>query len=85
MDMQAAIVAMYTGGQEELVSRAAEVLRRCRERNMTVVHIQVGFRPGLPEVHPRNGLFAAIRNSPERQKLFSGRRWADPSLARADG
>lgn len=72
MDMQAAIVAMYTGGQAELVSRAAEVLRRCRERSMTVVHIQVGFRPGLPEVHPRNGLFAAIRNSPERQKLFSG-------------
>jgi nicotinamidase-related amidase len=39
---------------------------------MTVFHVQVGFRPGLPEVSPRNALFAAIRTSPERQKLFQG-------------
>lgn len=72
MDMQAAIVAMYTAGQEELVARAAGVLSRCRESGITVIHVQVGFRPGLPEINPRNGLFAAIRNSPERQKLFQG-------------
>lgn len=72
MDLQAAIVAMYTAGQAELISRAAKVLERCRDRAMTVVHIQVGFRPGLPEVSPRNALFGAIRNNPERQKLFQG-------------
>jgi nicotinamidase-related amidase len=76
MDMQAAIVAIYTAGSPEgasqLVSRVAEVLKRCRERDIPVIHIQVGFRPGLPEVSPRNSLFAAIRNSPERQKLFQG-------------
>ena len=76
MDMQAAIVAIYTAGQadgqEQLVSRGAEVLKRCRERGIAVIHVQVGFRPGLPEISPRNGLFAAIRDSPERQKLFQG-------------
>lgn len=73
MDMQAAIVGLYSAGEEQaLVGRAAGVLRRCRERGMTVIHIQVGFRPGLPEVSPRNALFASIRNSPERQKLFQG-------------
>jgi nicotinamidase-related amidase len=76
MDMQAAIVAIYTAGSkegaEQLVSRSADVLKRCRERGMAVIHIQVGFRPGLPEISPRNALFSTIRNSPERQKLFRG-------------
>jgi nicotinamidase-related amidase len=39
---------------------------------VTVIHIQVGFRPGLPEISSRNELFASIRSSPERQKLFQG-------------
>jgi nicotinamidase-related amidase len=82
MDMQRAIVAMYTGGQEELVERAARVLARCRERGIPVIHVQVGFRPGLPEIHPRNSLFAAVRNSPERQKLFQGG-GQDPPRSRA--
>jgi nicotinamidase-related amidase len=72
MDMQAAIVAMYTAGQEELLARAALILTRCRETAVPVIHVQVGFRPGLPEIHPRNSLFASIRNSPERQRLFQG-------------
>jgi len=71
MDLQAAIVRIYTGDQEQaLVTRVAEVQRHCRERGMAVIHVQVGFRPGLPEVSPRNALFAAIRSSPERQQLF---------------
>jgi nicotinamidase-related amidase len=37
---------------------------------MRVVHVQVGFRPGLPEVSPRNPLFSAIKNSPQHQRLF---------------
>ncbi|HUB17733.1 MAG TPA: isochorismatase family cysteine hydrolase [Acidobacteriaceae bacterium] len=71
MDLQAAIVRIYTADQEQpLMTRVAEVLQRCRECGATVIHIQVGFRPGVPEINPRNALFEAIRNSPERQKLF---------------
>jgi nicotinamidase-related amidase len=72
MDMQAAIVSIYTGDQDALTARAADVLRHCREREITTIHVQVGFRPGLPEVSSRNALFAAVKNSPERQKLFQG-------------
>ena len=73
MDMQAAIVAIYTAGQEQqFITRSADVLRWVREYKMTVIHIQVGFRPGLPEVNPRNALFGLIKNSPERRKLFEG-------------
>jgi nicotinamidase-related amidase len=72
MDMHAGIVSIYAGDQQGFTSRAADVLARCRERGMTVIHIQVGFRPGFPEISPRNGLFHAIRSSPERQQLFQG-------------
>jgi nicotinamidase-related amidase len=72
MDMQVAIVPLYTGDQDAFTARAAKVLQRCRDCGMTVIHIQVGSRPGMPEINPRNALFASIRNSPERQKLFQG-------------
>lgn len=72
MDLQTAIVSIYTSDPAAWTSRIAEVLQRLRDRGITVFHVQVGFRPGLPEISPRNGLFAAIRTSPERQKLFQG-------------
>lgn len=39
---------------------------------MTVIHVKVGFRPGLPEVSLRNKLFAAVKSSPEYQKMLAG-------------
>lgn len=72
MDLQAGIVSIYAGTQPDLLSRAAEVLQRSRASGLTVLHVQVGFRPGLPEISPRNPLFNAIRNSPRHQQLFEG-------------
>jgi nicotinamidase-related amidase len=37
-----------------------------------VISVQVGFRPGLPEVSERNKLFATIKSSSQHQKLFLG-------------
>lgn len=72
MDCQAGIVSIYAQPQDEFVSRAANVLHAARSAGMTVIHIQVGFRPGLPEVSDRNKLFAAVKSSPQHQKLFEG-------------
>jgi nicotinamidase-related amidase len=73
MDMQAGIVSIYAGEQQDaFTARAAGVLGRCRDRDMTVIHVQVGFRPGMPEISPRNALFAAIRTSERHQQLFKG-------------
>jgi nicotinamidase-related amidase len=73
MDMQAGIVSIYAGEQQDaFTARAAGVLGRCRDRGMTVIHVQVGFRPGMPEISPRNALFAAIRTSERHQQLFKG-------------
>jgi nicotinamidase-related amidase len=70
-DCQAGIVSIYAP-QEDFIERAAHVLRAARKAGMTVIHVQVGFRPGLPEIGTRNKLFAALKSSPQHQKLFEG-------------
>ena len=72
MDCQTGIVNMYTQSAGEFTARAASVLGAARKAAMTVIHIQVGFRPGLPEISGRNKIFAAIRSSPQYQEFFSG-------------
>ena len=73
MDYQSAIVSIYAGNQQdELLTRTAAVLRRARQSGTLVIYIQVGFRPGLPEISPRNLLLSAIRDSPKHQQLFQG-------------
>lgn len=73
MDYHSSIVSIYAGDQQkQLMSRAAGVLTQARRSGVTIIHVRVGFRPGLPEISSRNLLFSAIKNSPERQKLFEG-------------
>ena len=72
MDCQKGIVSIYAKPSEEFLERASAVLRAARRAGMAVIHVQVGFRPGLPEVSNRNRLFAAIKASAQHQKLFEG-------------
>jgi nicotinamidase-related amidase len=72
MDCQTSIVSIYAKPQEEFLARVSSVLRASRAAGMTVIFIQVGFRPGLPEVSSRNKLFAAIQASCQHQSLFQG-------------
>jgi hypothetical protein len=72
MDCQNAIVSAYAKPQEAFIERAASVLRIARNAGMAVIHVQVGFRPALPEVSGRNKIFAALKSSPEHQKMFRG-------------
>jgi len=72
MDYQSGIVAAYAKDQEALLARVASVLERARSLGMCVIHIQVRFRAGLPEVSARNLLFGAIKSSSRHQQLFEG-------------
>jgi nicotinamidase-related amidase len=72
MDLQTGIVGIYAKADPTLPERSAKVLEAARNRLMSVIHVQVGFRPGLPEVSPRNSLFGAIKNSTQHQQLFQG-------------
>jgi nicotinamidase-related amidase len=71
MDCQSGLVSIYTReGKDAFLVRGAKVLNHARAWGMTVIHIQVGFRPGLPEVSSRNALFGAVKSSGEHQRLF---------------
>ena len=71
MDCQNGIVSIYTkGDQDGFVARAASVLNHARASHMTVIHVKVGFRQGLPEVSSQNQLFGAMKASPQHQSLF---------------
>lgn len=71
MDIQAGIASIYVKDQG-LLERAASVLRRARKMGICVIHVQVGFRPNLPEIGTRNPLFSAVKASAKHQKLFQG-------------
>ena len=72
MDLQTAIVSIYTKGHADLLVSAASLLKQARDQGLSVIHVQVGFRPGLPEVSLRNPLFSAIKASVQHQQLFQG-------------
>src|SRR5258708_7573163 len=72
MDLQTAVVSIYTKDKPEFLPRVATVLNAARMNSLRVMHVQVGFRPGLPEVDARNQFFRAIKNSPQWQQIFQG-------------
>jgi len=72
MDFQAAIVSIYTKNDSALVERAASLLTGARNAGLTVIHVQVAFRPNLPEVSARNKLLSSIKNSAQHRQIFEG-------------
>jgi len=81
MDCQTGIVSIYAKDDKDaFLTRAANVLNHARAGGMTIIHVQVGFRPGLPEVSSRNILFGAIKSSAQHQKLFQDPLGAIPSV-----
>jgi nicotinamidase-related amidase len=71
MDYQAGIVSNYIKDQE-LLARAASVLKQARSSAIAVIYVQVGFRPNFPEISSRNAAFSGVRTSIQRQQLFAG-------------
>ena len=71
MDCQAGIVSVYAReSKDAFLLRIANVLAHARTLTVPVIHVKVGFRHGLPEVHARNSLFGAIKSSEQHQRLF---------------
>jgi nicotinamidase-related amidase len=60
MDLQADIIRRRGAGAEAIVDRTAGAIAAAREARMPIIYIVVGFRPGYPEVSPRNASFAGI-------------------------
>jgi len=63
MDMQSGILDMVADKKEALIAQASKLLDAARKASVRVIYIVVGFRPGYPEVSPRNASFASVRES----------------------
>jgi nicotinamidase-related amidase len=68
MDFQTAIVegpAVHgdAGDKGALLTRTASLIDSARRAGMKVIYVVVGFRPGYPEVSPRNKSFSAVRDT----------------------
>lgn len=60
MDFQTELVAMFGDRAAPALARAAELGAAARAAGLPIVYVTVGFRPGYPEVSPRNAAFATL-------------------------
>ena len=63
MDFQTAIVEGFAPNKDALLSRTGDLIEGARKAKMRVIYVVVGFRPGYPEVSPRNQSFGAVRET----------------------
>jgi nicotinamidase-related amidase len=61
MDVQHGIVERYA--DDGLLERIARAIASARAAGIRVIFVRVAFRPGHPEVSPRNRMFAALRDA----------------------
>ena len=61
MDVQNGTVGRY--GNEDYLNRVAGAADAARGAGIPVIYVVVAFRPGHPEISPRNKTFAAVAES----------------------
>lgn len=59
MDMQVEIVNRYA--TDDFLARVNTAIAAARAAALPVIYVAVGFRPGYPEVSPRNKSFSAVK------------------------
>ena len=63
MDIQPGIIDRLPD-PAAFLARATEVVRAARSHAIPVIHVVVGFRPGLPEVSAQNQAFSSLKQQP---------------------
>ncbi len=63
MDLQTYVVGRFADGCAALLDRTASLIAAARAAGVPVIYVVVGFRPGYPEVSPRNQSFSAIAST----------------------
>jgi nicotinamidase-related amidase len=61
MDMQLGILRNLTDATA-LITNVKKTITHAREKNIPVIYVVVGFRPGFPEVSPNNKSFSASKS-----------------------
>jgi nicotinamidase-related amidase len=63
MDFQVPMVERFATGQDALLAATAQAISAARQSGVRVTYVVVGFRPGLPEISPRNMSFSRLKAS----------------------
>jgi nicotinamidase-related amidase len=84
MDFQITILEHHAGEPAAVLSRTAGLIEAARKADMMVVYVVVGFRPGYPEISPRNRLFSAVKDSGRFAAGSEGTK-IHPAVAPKDG
>jgi nicotinamidase-related amidase len=63
MDFQAGVLQGNVPDAESLLGRTAGLIAAARKAGVPVVYVVVGFRPGYPEVSPRNKAFGTVKEN----------------------
>lgn len=63
MDFQIPIVERFADGRDALLAATAKSIAAARQSGVRVIYVVVGFRPGFPEISPRNKSFGALKAS----------------------
>lgn len=63
MDYQNVILNNYLASDQasDVLTQTAELLDATRKAGMHIIYVMVAFRPGHPEVSPRNKLFSIVK------------------------
>jgi nicotinamidase-related amidase len=62
MDVQKHIVQRFP--DPDYLPRLGTAIAAARAASLPVIYVVVDFRPGFPEIHPRNRMFGARRTAP---------------------
>jgi nicotinamidase-related amidase len=63
MDFQNVIVDNFAGNKATLLANTNRLLKAARQASLFVIYVVVDFRPGFPEISPRNKQFGGVRES----------------------
>jgi nicotinamidase-related amidase len=83
MDMQSAILHNLAD-YHEITGKLAKAIAFARSKNIPVLFVVVGFRPGMPEVSMNNKLFSASKERSANLSMEEGMK-IDPTVAPISG
>ncbi|KUL25583.1 cysteine hydrolase family protein [Actinoplanes awajinensis] len=70
MDVQRAVVARYP--DPDYLPRLRSTIDAARGAGVPVIYVSVGFRPGGPEISPRNRMFGRLAGAPAHPAAEEG-------------
>ena len=85
MDYQKEIVSVMAPEPEVLLAHAAKVVGAARAVSMPVIYVVVGFRPGYPELNPRNERLSTVIRQRGGFVLHEPASAVHPAVAPKDG